>query len=372
MSHYTLPVSRHSAMLDVWLSPTLVQSSCISPHVCFSSFCSDAYGCLAPSPCQNRRMCEAAAENSSCLCFLNTSGHTCDICTSATESHWRCSESRGGTPLWLVALTLPLILMITGMFVAFNRIKRQNSTSQSEDSPHKEPGTDNVGFCFADEGTKRTKYDPVGVDQQTEHVEFFCDASPLDVQPVTNSELDYYEIGSISNRSPSDVASVEISRHATNLIHATPTFNRGDLRALLEGLKKECLSDDTKGHAQFQCVASVDAESWFQGPAQCLTFEEIHKLNTPLGRLAGHAEGTAGQSYRRDTPTGASPFIIWKGGKSKHTDLFLQGQEEAENIASKDHCWDTILDMRPPVKIYLPVFEEISHLPAETGPSCDI
>lgn len=284
MSSYTLPVNGHSAIVNIRLSSALVQSSCISPDVCFSSFCTDAYGCLPPTPCQKERMCEATLEHSSCLCFLNVSGHTCDICISATDSRGRCSESRGSTLLWLVALILPFtsILVITGMLVAFHRIKRLHLKSQSQGS--QEPGRDDVDICFDDEGKKGTHYDPEGVDQHSVNMECYYDARPSNVELVTNSELDYCEI---SSGSFSDTASVQLSWHATRFIDATPNLNWGDLRVLLAGLKKECLSEE-KAHAH------VDAEKsqlrvGFLGPAQHLTFEEILKLSTSM-QFPGNAE----------------------------------------------------------------------------------
>lgn len=383
MSGYTLPVNGHSAMVNVRLSSALVQSSCSSPDVCFSSFCTDAYGCLPPTPCQNERMCEATREDSSCLCFLNVSGLTCDICISAADSRGRCSESRGGALLWLVALILPLTsILITGMFVAFYRIKRHNLKAQSEGSPQKEPGRDDVGLCFDDEGKKGTQYDPVGVDQHA-NVECYCDARPSNVEPLTDSELDYCEI---SSRSFSDAASVQLSWHATRFIRATPNPNWGDLRVLLAGLKKERLSEE-------KADGCVDAEKsqlqvGFLGPAQHLTFEEILKLNTSP-QFPGNAERTTHPSSNKETLTGAEPQLFTIKGRydelsvssgfapfqlagsySEH--VSLSGQERAENAAFKERGWGSILNTPLPFKSYLPLFEDIAGLPDETSLSCDV
>lgn len=382
MSSYTLPVNGHSAMVNVRLSSALVQSSCISPDVCFSSFCADAYGCLPPTPCQNQRTCEANVEDSSCLCFLNVSGHTCDICISATESRRRCSESRGGALLWLVALILPLtsILMITGMLVAFHRIKRHNLQSQSEGSPHKEPGRDSAGICFDDEGKKGTQYDPVGVDQRSASVE--CDARPSNVEPVTNSKLDYYEI---SSGFSSDAASVQLTWDATRFIRATPNLNWGDVRVLLAGLKKECLSEEkADGHVD---AKKSQLQGGFLGPAQHLTFEEMLKLNTSL-QFPGNAERTIHPTSNKETLTSAEPQLFRNkdrydelsvssvapfqlaGSFSEHDSL--SGQEKAENAAFKEHGWGSILNTPLSCKSYLPLSEDIEGLPDETSLSCDV
>lgn len=384
MSSYTLPVNGHSAMVNVRLSSALVQLSCISPDVCFSSFCTDAYGCLPPTPCQNQRMCEATLEDSSCLCFLNMSGHTCDICISTTDSRGRCSESQGSTLLWLVALILPLtsILIITGI-LAFHRIKRDNLKSQSEGSPQKEPGRDDVGICFDDEWKKGTQYDPAGVHQRSANAECYCDARPSNIEPVTNRKLDYCEI---SSGSFSDAASVHLSWHATRFIRATPNLNWGDFRVLLAGLEKESRSEEkADGH--------VDAEKsqlsvGFLGPAQHLTFEEILKLNTSL-QFPGNAERATHLSSNKETLTSTEPQLVTikdrcdelsvssdfapfqlAGSFSEHASL--PGQEKAENAAYMEHGWGSILNTPLPFKRYLPVFEDIAALPDKTSLTYDV
>lgn len=368
-------------MVNVRLSPALVQSSCVSPDVCFSSFCTDAYGCLPPTPCQNQRMCEATLEDSSCLCFLNVSGHTCDICISAADSRGRCSESRGGALLWLVALILPLTsILITGMLVVFHRIKRHNLKSQSEGSPQKEPGRDDVGLCLDDEGDKGTQYDPVGVDQHA-NVECYCDARPSNVEPVTHSELDYCEI---SSGSFSDAASLQLSWHATRFIRATPKVNWGDVRVLWAGLKRECLREEkADGHVD---AGKPQLRVGFLGPAQHLTFEEILKLNTSL-QFPGYAERATRPSSNQETLTSAEPQLFTDrydelsaslgfapfqpaGSYSQH--VSPSGQEKAENAAFKEHGWGSILNTPLPFKSYLPLFEDIAGLPDKTSFSCDV
>lgn len=284
--------------------------------------------------------------------------------------------------------------MITAMFFAFCRIKRQNSKSQREGSPQKEPGRDNVGICFDGEGEKGTQCDPVEVYQHSAIVECCCEASPSNVQPATNSELDYYELGSISIGSFSDVASVQLSWHGTKLIRATPKLDWGDLRALLAELKKDCWREEkAKGNVKSQRVARVDAEksqlqAGLLGPAQRLSFEEILRLSTSL-QLLGNPERATYPSSNRDTLTSAEPplFMI----KDKHDELsspsgFAQfqlassfsehasvsDQEDAENAAFKEHCWGSILNTLLPFESYLPVFEEIASLPDKTSLSCDV
>lgn len=414
---YTLPISGHSVMVDVWPSSTLVHSSCSSPGVCFPSPCSEEYSCLS-AHCQNRWRCGPAVRNSSCICLRNVSDHACDICISATESHDRCSEAQGSVPLWLIAVILPLIsiLVIMGMFVALYRVRRQNAKCQSDGSPQKtEQGTDNMAFCF-DDNRKRTgaasaekENDPMSADQQ-------------------RSSVEYYEIGSISNASfiHSDTASLQLSwhKHLSSTKHMKAEPKRwGDLRMLFAGLRKECLSEErAKSPTKPQNVAKIDAEQSqytlscykkkflqpeFLEPVQCLTFEEISKLNTPLEQTMSHqasepAKSTTTINISSDsetdtTLTGAESecglFMNISTRKCRHehapsfgqqgilpVSTFLQhtsqsaaGQHEAENApSSMFEQWENVLNMHLPFSSYVAVFEDIACLPTEPSHSYDM
>ncbi|XP_031153242.2 protocadherin Fat 4 [Sander lucioperca] len=312
VSGYTLPVSGLSVMVDIWPSSTLVQSGCSSPGVCLPSPCSEE------DTARRRCLSGPAVHNRSCICLHNVSEHACDICISTTESRNQCSEAPGSAPLWLIAVILPLIsILVIGVCVALYRVRRQNAKCQRDSSPQKtEQGTDNVAFCFDDKRTLtdaeyaeiEKQHDPMSADQQRLSVEFYGDASLSSVQQVPNSELEYYEIGSICSALHSDTASLTLSWHkhlySPKCVKADPK-QWGDLRMLLAGFKKERFSEErAKSPTKPQDVAflnkqlltKIDAEQSqhtppryqkrfiqpkFLEPAQCLTFEEIGKLYTP-------------------------------------------------------------------------------------------
>lgn len=312
VSGYTLPVSGLSVMVDIWPSSTLVQSGCSSPGVCLPSPCSEE------DTARRRCLSGPAVHNRSCICLHNVSEHACDICISTTESRNQCSEAPGSAPLWLIAVILPLIsILVIGVCVALYRVRRQNAKCQRDSSPQKtEQGTDNVAFCFDDKRTLtdaeyaeiEKQHDPMSADQQRLSVEFYGDASLSSVQQVPNSELEYYEIGSICSALHSDTASLTLSWHkhlySPKCVKADPK-QWGDLRMLLAGFKKERFSEErAKSPTKPQDVAflnkqlltKIDAEQSqhtppryqkrfiqpkFLEPAQCLTFEEIGKLFTP-------------------------------------------------------------------------------------------
>ncbi|XP_045930208.1 uncharacterized protein LOC123986147 [Micropterus dolomieu] len=443
---YTLPVSGHSVMVDVWPSLTLVQSSCSSPGVCFSSPCSEEdtarRGCQS-AHCQNQWRCGPAVQNRSCICLYNVSGHTCDTCISTTESHDRCSEAQGSVPMWLIAVILPLIsiLVIIGMFVALYKVRR--SKCQSDSSPQEtEQGTDNLTFRFDDNrmltdtasAGKEKQHDSMSADQQRLSVEFYCDTSLC--QPVPNSELEYYEIGSISSAFHSDTASLKLSWHkhsySTKCVKSDPK-QWGDLRVLLAGFKKErtCeereksptkpqnvalkkqLLNKSDAKQSQSCYKKRFPQPEFMEPVQCLTFEEICKLNTPLEQkmsqqasLSRPSKSTTMIDVSSDSETD-STFI---GSQSecgqfsiistrncihdqsspsvysfrqqdilpvcsflKHTCHCAAGQHEAESAPiSMFEQWENILNMHIPFSSYASVYEDIACLPTESSHSYDM
>lgn len=448
---YTLPVSGHSAMVDVWPSLTLFQSSCNSLF-CLPSPCSEEdttrRGCLS-AHCQNQWSCGPAVQNRSCICLHNVSDHGCDICISPTTgSRDRCSEAQGSVPLWLIAVILPLltVLVIIGMFVALYRVRRQNAKCPNHSTPQKtEQGMDNVVFCFDDKRTltdaasaeKEKQHDPMSADRQRLSAEFYCDASLSSAQPVPNSELEYYEIGSISSAFHSDTASLKLSWHkhlySTKSVKADPK-QWADLRTLFAGFKKERSGEEREqSPTKSQNVASlnkqlltkIDAEqsqdtpacyekrflqSELLEPVQCLTFEEISKLNTPLEQTMSHqaslrselAKSTAMIDVSSDSETDSTftgsqyeyEFSIIRkymhdqsslSGCSfrqqgilpvssflKHNCHSAAGQHEAESASSLFEQWENILNMHLPFSSYAPVFEDIACLPTEPSHSYDM
>ncbi|XP_068564235.1 protocadherin Fat 4 [Cebidichthys violaceus] len=439
VSGYTLPVSGRSVMMDVWPSSTLVQSSCSSPGVCLPSPCSEEdtarRRCLS-AHCQNRRsVCGPGVQNRSCVCLHNVSDHACDICISATESRNQCSEIQGSVPLWLIAVILPVIsvLVIIGLCVALYRVRRKNAKCQSDSSPKKtEQGTDNVAFRCDDNRTladvtcaeKEKQHDPMSADQQRLSVEFCGDASQSSVQPVPNSELDYYEIGSISSALHSDTASLTHHLYDTKCVKADPK-RWGELRMLLAGFKKERSNGERPksptepqgvSFLNKQLVTKIDAEHSrqtppcyqkkfvqpeFMEPAQCLTFEEISKLNTPLEQTmspraslrpepaksatmidASSDSETDSTSACSESECGLFSLISTRRcihGQSSlsacsftHTCGSAAGQHEAQSApSSMFEQWESILKMQLPFSSYAPVFEDLACLPTEPCHSND-
>ncbi|XP_044210475.1 protocadherin Fat 4 [Thunnus albacares] len=450
---YTLPVSGHSEMVDVWPSSTLIQSSCSSSDYCLPSPCTEddtaRKNCLS-THCQNRWQCGPVVQNGSCICLHNVSDHVCDMCISTTESYDGCSEMQGSLPLWLIAVIIPVlsILVIIGMFIALYRVRRQNPKCQRDSSPQKtEQGTDNMAFCFddsrmltdaAEQGKER---DLMSANRQRSSMECYSDTSLSSVQPVPNSELEYYEISSICSAFLSDTASLKLSWHkhlySTKCVNADSKQWR-DLRMLFEGFKKGCPGEDsTHSPTKPEHVASLNKQLLTKintvqsqktqpcctkrilqpellEPVQCLTFEEISKLNSPIEQTVPHgaslrpgpAKSTTMISVSSDSETdstftcleseygqfsiintrryihkqstlSACSFrqqgILPVNSLFKHTCQSAADQLEADSTPSGTfEQWENIFNMNLPFSMYASVFEDIACLPVEPSHSYDL
>lgn len=325
--------------------------------------------------------------NGSCICLRNVSARDCDICTTVSESYDDCPET-GSQQLWFLAVILPVlsILAIIGMFAALYRSRQQN---QMNNSPQKtDKGTENAAFCFDDgrndavSAGQCKQQDRGTPDQQRSSVEFYWDGSLSGVQPVSNSELEYYEINSLGSAFRADSASLELSWHKH--LYSTKCVNAdaerwGDLKMLLAGFKKRCIGEESeRGPAKPQNVASsmtkIDSEASQEtqrcytrrvlqpeldtAPIQSLTFEEINKLNSPLEETASHGAALTPE------PANSTPMIrVSSDCEADSSDSDAAGHSEAANTPSGmlEH-WESILNMNLPVGAYAPVFEDIARL----------
>ncbi|XP_021166267.2 protocadherin Fat 4-like [Fundulus heteroclitus] len=321
VSGHTLPVSGHSLMMVAWPSLTLPQPSCSSPGVCIFSPCSDEDNftrtCL--SDCRHRRMCRPAGQDGSCICLQNVSSHFCDICTANDE----CSETQRKGPLWVIGVVLPLITItvVVCMFVILYRQRQCDSKLKNENLSHKTGhGTENANFCFDDNlmpnaalsTSKGKPHDQMSAFQQRSNEKFNSDAFLSCAQLMLPSELEYYEIGSVSSAFISDNSpNLSWHRHLYSAKRLKKDSNHwGDLRTLISKFKKESpreekcppkLQNVPTQHKQSLC--KLDTEQQWQKmpcytkefphpellePTQPLSFEEIKKLNAPPERPFSH------------------------------------------------------------------------------------
>lgn len=430
-------------MVDVRPSSTLIQSSCSSPDVCLLSPCSEVVpawkDCLS-AQCRNKWRCGADVQNQSCICFYNVTHYNCDICSSPGESHDRCFEGRANMPLWPIAVVLPpiSILVITGMIVVLYRVGWQKVNYQSDSLPQKtQPGTDDLAFCFNNTKLRdgapaeKEQHSPVSAGPQQSHMsELYCGATLSNAQLVPNTELEYCEIGSISSAFHSDDASLNVS---WNKHYFSPKCIKGDLKqkedlkTLLSRFKKK---RRTKIHDKPQNVASLHTQ-WLTNmdaepsqhsqpcymkmfvqpellePVQCLTFEEISKLNSPLKQTLSNRPSFISGSMKSTTmvhvSSGSATDSTCTCSESEYRDFSMISRHEHDrsslrawsftqqdglpvNVLFKHSCpsaagqhkadsntssmfaqGERVLNMHLPFSRYVPVFEEIACLPTETS-----
>lgn len=323
-------------------------------------------------------------------------------------------------PLWLIAVILPLIsiLVILGMFIALYSVRQQKALCQRGSLPHKtEQGIYNQAFS-CDQNRELTgpvsaekvkRHDTMSDDQQRSSVEFHCHPTLSSLQSMPYSELDYYEIGSISSAFHSDTASLNLSWHKllshTKHLEAEPKFWGDVSRTLSVGLKKECSSEGRSSKPQN--VAKIDAEQSqhtvccymrrvlqpeFPEPVQCLTFEEIGKLNTPLEQtMSLQAPGPVKSTTMINVSSDRDADITITGAESEsrvfslintrkcghehsslhHTSPCPAGQHEPEKAPSiMFEQWENIMNMHLLFNSYVPVFEDIACLPSEASCNC--
>ncbi|XP_041849785.1 protocadherin Fat 4-like [Melanotaenia boesemani] len=444
----TLLVSGYSVMVEVWPSSTLVQSSCSSPGVCLPSPCYEEgtvrKTCL--SHCQNHVACTPTLQNKSCICLHNTSEHFCDICISKTID--KCAEGQQDSkPLWLIGVVLPLlsILVVVIMCACLYKARQRYAKSQRETFLQKlGQGTANTAFCFDDNTVlsdpvstdKEKPYDPVSSDQQRSNVEFYCGASELQ---MPSSELEYYEIGSICSALHSDNNSLKLNCHKQSYsqknVKADPK-QWGDLKMLFTRFKKESTCED-KNPTKTQNVASLNQQLLSKihtehpqppmphylkrfpqpellEPIQCLTFEEICKLDVPVESALsaqaslkpGPAESTMmteassdcetdstctcseseyrqfsniiGKKYMCEQPALSECNFRQENNPSvnsffKQTCPPAAGQGETERtLSTMFEQWENILNMHLPYSSYAPIFEDIACLSSEYNQCCSI
>lgn len=373
----TLLVSERSAMVDVWPSPTLLRHSCRPSGVCVPSPCSErgpAWRDCLSTRCQNQ-WCGPAVHNHSCVCLHNVSHHVCDMCSSTAESPDWCHAVQDGS-LWLVAVILPLILVIVGVFVVLYRVRRLRARCWVHGLPQKsQHGADNAAFRLDSGGPVR---DAAPDPQRFSVSEFYCDVNVSGVQFVPNWELEYYDIGSISSAFQSDSLKLSVHHTPHSTRSETPDQKQwGDLNMLLAGFEEECAGEEqAKPPARPQRAPSLYRQAFtkslrapfyakrFLQPerVQCLTFTEISKLNVPLERASVRPAPVT------RVPSGSETVSTCSGSECRHLSEPSPSLKPWFNAPAAQ--WDTTLNVNLPFSSYAPVFEEIARLPL--GPGCDV
>lgn len=204
---HLLPFSGHSEMVEAKPSPSLFQSDCVSADKCVLTPCFKE-SCLSTCPSGSDCL-PPHSEDDWCLCLHNVS---CGECSSATEHREACLQAQKGTPLWIIAVLLPIIILILLLILFCFVLKRQGRLSAAKKRtqvcralPTKQNGTDNVAFSLdhgdgglqdvSNESSKQP--DLIVPGELMRGVESYSEGGlSSNLTGFGGSELEYYEIDS--------------------------------------------------------------------------------------------------------------------------------------------------------------------------------
>lgn len=338
-------------------------------------------------------MCGPNIQNKSCICLRNVSNHACDICTST--AHDQCPEKqRGNKPIWITVVVLPsiLILAIIVKCMGIYRVRHHKRK-------RKEQGKANISFCLDD-----------CKDKENSH-------APQKAEPIPLSELEYYETNSICSAFRLDDFSRRSHVSTRNSVNAEckqwkslgillARFRKGKSSKKPQNVPsfdKQCPDLET---AHLQTVKRFP-QSEILKPIQCLSYEEICKLNAPPDLTASHQTSQQKKllksTIRRETSSRSAADIPFACSESEHgrldvtagkkymleqpslsehtvrqevnppvkspslqTGLSAADQEETgKHLTSVVEEWVHILNLNLPFNSYVPVFEDIACLPSE-------
>uniref|UniRef100_A0A3P8XR24 EGF-like domain-containing protein n=2 Tax=Esox lucius TaxID=8010 RepID=A0A3P8XR24_ESOLU len=334
-----LPVSGYSLIVEVWPSSTLLQSNCESPGTCVSSFCpasTDTKPACPSLTCPTAPACGGLANtrNTSCICLYEATAGSCQLCSSPPPEDLRegagaaCSvpQALGGpsAPLWIVGVVLPvtslLLFLGIGMYLcqrklntnAGPRFQKSRANCGSPWWGEEEEEEDNKGYCFEGPRTTRTVVvaagkppDVIQPDGQKEAAQEGYSTGGC------REELEYYEIDSIysvfrlDTSSPghtgpfsSDCKRVETGdqnsddrdrpvvlwqrplTYPDGLVHTNPDHSCDSRGPECTWASRPPYKIDEDG------VRKGREQSFFRmlagpSPPQCLSAEEVSRLNIP-------------------------------------------------------------------------------------------
>lgn len=363
-------------------------------------------------------------QRGSCVCLHNVSHHLCDICVSRVENYDECSEAQANTPLWFIAVILPVffVLIIAALLVVVIRRRRENARCQQ--APEKtQQGSDNIMFCFDDCKRPRVLVPPVDLGQLSNVTR--PDQQRSKVQPLPKNDVEYYEVGSNCSPFHSHTASLRLSwqshQNSPRCIRTDPK-RWADLKTS-GGLKTQRFGEDQNSptmrhnvislHEQL-LIALTDCEQRQETkrntkmslkpelvePVQGLTFEEISKLNISgeaqeccrLNRVSPKLEKLksavmtdvssenetdstftcSDSECRQNSDTVVRKFIPdqsvcsfrQRGVCPVHSGLTCPA--DSHTLCASFELWENVLNMHPDFCTFAGVFEDIARLPIET------
>ncbi|XP_035390224.1 uncharacterized protein LOC118242555 [Electrophorus electricus] len=222
-------------MVDAKPSASLFKNECQTADHCVLTPCVKET-CLAPSCIGGGDCILTPSEDSWCICVNNVSAASCGECSPATEHRDACVQTSKSSPLWIVALVLPVTFIVLILILCFV-LKRQgkHGSHACRTPPTKQLGTDNVVFS------------------------------------LDHGDRSHQDISSESSKQPDLIVAGELLRRVENYNHSHRTgFRRSELEYYeIDSTYTTCCSNiellqkDIDGH----CNNSNNLPSWGKGKA---------------------------------------------------------------------------------------------------------
>ncbi|CAL8352694.1 unnamed protein product [Lota lota] len=429
---YTLPGSRHSDLVEVIPSPSLLQTGCptSSSPSCLPSPCpAENYTLLGDEPLSPQgpedgwwQACGGPGQESTwaCICLHNSSSRSCDVCSSVRDQGGECSSDRWSAPLWVIAVLLLLLAVAVGITVVLTlrhlRARQDAGWCQNKRPPQRTAtqGTEKDVFDSDDvvsvrvgETVEERRPPDILNNNQSSGVCLYHEADATGVQRVPQgSELDYYEIDSYSITFHSDADSLK--RRATKhcdgpcCTRADPRERGGDIQNLSKS-KKYPLSHGrtTKSERPKRLSPSLHPElrpyvdtyhllpchpqgpkrSAGPRPVQALSAEEVRQLNDAPQQIVRPKmiTPTTTNVISADCGTGSgSEFERGQHAVTGHKDVtdtrlapgsLISKHPSNSTPAGAPEKWENILNTCVQFSAFAGGFEDIASLPSEI--KCD-
>ncbi|KAL1260964.1 hypothetical protein QQF64_008791 [Cirrhinus molitorella] len=292
---HLLSFNSYNEIVDASSRPPVFQTFCVSPNHCVLTPCLKD-SCLS-EPCWNDSDCGSSSkDNYWCICLHSVS--SCGSCSSDIVHSEACSQTQKSVPLWIVAVTLPIVLILLILVVCII-LRRQGKLCEGEKRsqiylmpPSKQHGTDNLGFSLgpSDESPRNVSNevskqpDLIKSRDSTQGVETYTESGPsCYVSGFGGSELEYYEIDSTY----SDVKTLQLKKEDER-------GDQGNANPKVSQSKMQTQNNHDPSPKLHQKTSGSDFHQWQRqsqlffkrklapgGPPQHLSADEVEKLNTP-------------------------------------------------------------------------------------------
>ncbi|XP_057207887.1 protocadherin Fat 4 isoform X2 [Triplophysa rosa] len=249
-------------------------------------------------PCLSNKDCGSPSKDDFwCICLRNMSGSSCATCSSDTMASQACSQSQKSTPLWIVAVVLPIALVLLVLVLCIV-IKSQGKLCNGQKASHaylmppaKQHGTDNLAFNAVDEIPQNIwndscqQPDLIKPKDTTRGLKSYSKGGPpCPISSFGGSELEYYEIDSTYTVCSADVNTQTNDKPGIDpeRLNGNPQIPPCSTNQVLPSpkLQRDFHNWERQSHIFFKRKLPPDVN----GPPQHLSKDEVEKLNVTWER----------------------------------------------------------------------------------------